>query len=170
MSVLPDLLAPGLKLVIVGTAAGRASALKGCYYAGPGNRFWRTLHEVGLTPIELRPDEYARLIDYGIGLTDLAKGAFGADADLKPADFDRIRLRSVIKTTAPYAVAFNGKNATAQFFGVRSKKIDYGRQEETIGRTLIYACPQTSAFNRHWSREPWDEVARAVMALQTSHA
>ena len=40
---------------------------------GPGNRFWRTLHEVGLTPTELRPDEYARLLNHGIGLTDLAR-------------------------------------------------------------------------------------------------
>jgi hypothetical protein len=35
------------------------------------------------------------LLDHGIGLTDLAKGALGADADLKPEDFDRMRLRSV---------------------------------------------------------------------------
>ena len=142
MSVLPDLLAPGLKLVIVGTAAGRASALKGCYYAGPGNRFWRTLHEVGLTPIELRPDEYARLIDYGIGLTDLAKGAFGADADLKPADFDRIRLRSVIKTTAPYAVAFNGKNATAQFFGVRARRSITADRKKRSGERSSTPAPK----------------------------
>src|SRR6516164_6548302 len=33
-----------------------------------------------LTPIVVRPDEYGRLLHYGIGLTDLAKGAFGADA------------------------------------------------------------------------------------------
>src|SRR2546427_10087333 len=46
---LPDLLAPSLRVVFVGTAAGRESAAK-CYYAGRGNRFWRTLHEVGLTP------------------------------------------------------------------------------------------------------------------------
>ena len=58
--------------MIVGTAAGRVSARRGLYYAG--NRFWRTLHEVGLTPIELRPGEHGKLLDYGIGLTDLAKG------------------------------------------------------------------------------------------------
>jgi double-stranded uracil-DNA glycosylase len=58
MSILPDLLAPGLDLVVVETAAGRTSAERQCYYAGPGNRFWRTLHEVSLTAIELRPDEY----------------------------------------------------------------------------------------------------------------
>jgi Uracil DNA glycosylase superfamily len=92
--ILPDLLANNLDLVIVGTAAGRVSAKRGLYYAGPGNRFWRTLHEVGLTPIELQPDDYAKLLDYRIGLTDFAKGTCGADSNLKPADFGRMRLRS----------------------------------------------------------------------------
>jgi hypothetical protein len=86
IAILPDLLANDLDLVIVGTAAGSVSARRGLYYAGPGNRFWRTLHEVGLTPMELRPDEYAKLLDYG-RMTDLAKGACGADSNLKPADF-----------------------------------------------------------------------------------
>jgi hypothetical protein len=40
----------------------------------------------GLNADRATPEEYAREIDYGIELTDLAKGAFGADATLKPAD------------------------------------------------------------------------------------
>ena len=32
--VLPDLLRPGLRLVVCGTAAGAVSAAKGAYYAG----------------------------------------------------------------------------------------------------------------------------------------
>ena len=43
---LPDILQPNLKVVFCGTAAGDASAKKRAYYAGPGNRFWKTLHEV----------------------------------------------------------------------------------------------------------------------------
>jgi TDG/mug DNA glycosylase family protein len=97
MTILPDVLAPGLDVVIVGTAAGRVSAARRCYYAGHGNRFWRTLREVGLTPTELEPAEYARLLDYRIGLTDLAKTAFGADATLRPEDFDRMRLRRSLR-------------------------------------------------------------------------
>ena len=53
--ILPDLLAPGMRVVFCGTAPGTASARAGAYYAGPGNRFWATLHEVGLTPILLAP-------------------------------------------------------------------------------------------------------------------
>ena len=142
IAILPDLLANDLDLVIVGAAAGRASAKRGLYYAGPGNRFWRMLHEVGLTPVELWPGEYAKLLDYGIGLTDLAKGACGADSDLKPADFDRMRLRAVIKTRSPRLVAFNGKTAAARYFDVPAAQINYGRQLDTIGRTATMSAPQ----------------------------
>jgi uracil DNA glycosylase superfamily protein len=53
--VLPDVLAPGLRVVFCGYAPGTASARTGAYYAGPGNRFWITLREVGLTPLLIRP-------------------------------------------------------------------------------------------------------------------
>lgn len=120
------------------------------------------LHEVGLTPTELRPDEYARLLDHGIGLTDLAKGALGADAGLGPEDFDRMRLRAVIKAAAPRFVAFNGKTAAARFLGVPTAKVSYGRQPIVIERTAVYVCPSTTPASGHWSREPWEVLARAV--------
>jgi TDG/mug DNA glycosylase family protein len=160
IAILPDLLADNLDLVIVGTAAGSVSARRGLYYAGPGNRFWRILHEVGLTPIELQPDNYAKLLDFGIGLTDLAKGACGADSNLKPADFDRMRLRSVIKTRSPRLLAFNGKTAAARYFDVPMAQINYGRQPDTIGRMVVYVCASTSPANGHWCCEAWEELAR----------
>ncbi len=77
MNVLPDVLAPGLRIVFCGTAVGSASARRRAYYAGPGNSFWPTLFTVGLTPRQLRPEEYATVIEYGLGLTDLAKSIAG---------------------------------------------------------------------------------------------
>ncbi|MDE0408815.1 MAG: mismatch-specific DNA-glycosylase, partial [Alphaproteobacteria bacterium] len=71
--VLPDILPPGLDLAVCGAAAGRRSAEVGAYYAGSGNRFWRILHETGLTPRLLGPEEFRLLPEFGIGLTDLAK-------------------------------------------------------------------------------------------------
>jgi hypothetical protein len=69
--VLPDVLGPGLRVVFCGTAVGSASAKRGAYYAGPGNKFWPTLHAIGLTPRRLMPEEFRSVLDYGIGLTDL---------------------------------------------------------------------------------------------------
>lgn len=80
--ILSDVLAPGLRVVFCGTAVSTKSARAGAYYAGPGNAFWSTLHEVGLTPRRLDPSEYAKLPRYGIGLTDLCKLASGSDREV----------------------------------------------------------------------------------------
>jgi len=76
---LPDLLAPNLRVVFVGTAAGRHSAEVGAYYAGRGNRFWPTLREIGLTPRLFEPREFRDLLALGIGLTDMSKLRAGMD-------------------------------------------------------------------------------------------
>jgi hypothetical protein len=89
VTVLPDILEPGLRIVFCGTAAGARSAELGQPYAGPGNKFWRVLEEVCLTPTRLTPAEFRDLPRYGIGLTDLAKFASGSDSVLRSADFDR---------------------------------------------------------------------------------
>ena len=90
--ILPDLLRPGLDLVICGTAAGAISAARGAYYANPGNRFWSVLAETGLTPRRFRPEEFPSLDALGIGLTDVCKTASGQDDALPRAGFDRRRL------------------------------------------------------------------------------
>jgi len=69
-----DVLREGLKLVVCGTAAVSRSAQLKHYYTGPGNKFWRTLSELGLTPRQLAPREASLLLDFGIGLTDLVTG------------------------------------------------------------------------------------------------
>ncbi|WP_440642038.1 mismatch-specific DNA-glycosylase [Bradyrhizobium sp. PUT101] len=70
---LPDLFRPNLRLVFVGTAASTRSAELGHYYAHPGNRFWRAIHEAGITPRRYQPGEFAELIELGIGFTDFCE-------------------------------------------------------------------------------------------------
>lgn len=69
MVILPDILAPNLSVVFCGTAVADASALRGHYYAGRGNKFWEFLHASGLTTELLRPEDDVRLPSFGIGLT-----------------------------------------------------------------------------------------------------
>jgi mismatch-specific thymine-DNA glycosylase len=68
--MLPDYLVAGLRVVIVGTAAGDASAARGHYYAGRGNQFWKLLRTSGLVLLPLRLDDDGSLPSFGIGLTD----------------------------------------------------------------------------------------------------
>jgi TDG/mug DNA glycosylase family protein len=162
--VLPDVLAPDLRLVVCGSAAGAKSAAVGAYYAGPGNRFWPTLYRTGLTPALLQPAEFRSALLHGIGLTDIAKKVSGADSELRAGDFDRDGLRARIETFQPRVLAFNGKNAGARFFNA---PVDYGWQaNRSIGSTRIYVTPSTSAAARaFWDEEPWRELAGAVRSL-----
>ena len=157
IAVLPDVLAPDLRVVFCGSAAGTASARAGAYYAGPGNRFWPTLHEVGLTPHPLAPRDFPIVIDYGIGLTDLAKYKFGPDMSLSSAADDPAALRTKILRHRPRTVAFVGKRAAAV---VLARRVGYGRQPETIGTTTIHVLPSPSGAARaFWDIEPWYALA-----------
>ena len=161
MHILEDLLRPELRLVICGTAAGTRSAEIGAYYAGPGNKFWRTIHTIGLTPHLIVPEDWRSLDTFGIGFTDMAKNHFGMDKDLPAGCFDAGRLRAAIEEVQPRTLAFNGKAAARAFFG--SGPIGYGRHEETVGKTAIWVLPSTSgAASGAWSIGPWQELADVI--------
>jgi TDG/mug DNA glycosylase family protein len=162
--VLPDVLTPGLRVVFCGYAPGTASARAGAYYAGPGNRFWITLHEVGLTPLLLRPAEFARLPEFGIGLTDVSKTASGSDREVGRRGVDPARLAAAVNSASPDHLAFNGKNAARAALG---RPVQYGPQPERIGGATTWVLPSTSGAARgFWAIGPWRDLAQA--ALSTS--
>lgn len=162
----PDLLAPGLKLVFCGTALGRRSAQERAYYAHPGNLFWRTLHDVGLTPERIAPRDYARLLDHGIGLTDLAKRHYGNDAELPADAFDVPTLRDKIAGLRPGILAFTSKTGASAFLGRPTGRIAPGLQPETIGETRLFVLPSPSGSARvYWDRAAWEALAAQVKAL-----
>jgi TDG/mug DNA glycosylase family protein len=164
--VLPDTLRPGLRLVFCGTAAGTASAKAKAYYAGPGNAFWRTLREVGLTPVQLVPAEYVRLPEFGIGLTDICKVRHGSDVEVGTTEFDVDGLRARVAEVGPAFLAFNGKNAGR---GALERAVAYGRQEEQIGGAQAWVLPSTSGAARgYWDIGPWQELARACGTPENS--
>jgi TDG/mug DNA glycosylase family protein len=164
--ILPDILAAGLRVIFCGTAAGKVSAKKRAYYAGPGNRFWPTLYEIKLTPRRLEPVEFPKALEFGIGLTDVAKAVSGADSDLPRHGFDAESLRRKITQWAPEALAFNGKRAAKEFFG---GSVSYGRQSERVGSTVVFVLPSTSgAARRYWDISYWHELAEFVLGSRFS--
>lgn len=141
------------------SCVGTASAAAGHYYAGRGNKFWKTLAEVGLTPEVLEPRVYERLLDYGIGLTDVVKDQAGGDASIDfTAPSGAVALRAKIEMFEPRILCFNGKCAAQAFFGTGA--IGYGLQPETIGPTVLFVAPSTSgAASGSWSLDTWKELA-----------
>jgi TDG/mug DNA glycosylase family protein len=163
----PDLLAPGLRLVFCGTALGRRSAEARAYYAHPNNLFWRTLHEVGLTPKRIAPQDYAQLLDHGIGLTDLSKHHFGNDADLPADALDGDALRARILAVAPAMLAFTSKKGASIALGRPTGRIALGLQADRIGETRLFVLPSPSGAARgYWDKSVWQMLADHVHGLR----
>jgi TDG/mug DNA glycosylase family protein len=162
----PDVLAPGLRLVFCGTALGRRSAEQRAYYAHPNNLFWRTLHETGLTPERIAPSDYAGLLAHGIGLTDLAKRHFGNDAELPGDAFDVAALRGKIMRYQPAMLAFTSKTGASAFLDRPTGRIALGLQPEMIGATRLFVLPSPSGTARsYWNKAVWEALAAEVRAM-----
>src|SRR5690349_2417782 len=129
--IVPDLLAPNLRLVFCGTAPSAISAREKAYYANPANQFWPTLHRVGITPRLLKPQEYPELLKMGIGMTDLCKTVSGNDDELPAEALEREKLTGKIRKYQPALVAFTSKNSASIYLG---RKVEYGLQHETLGK------------------------------------
>lgn len=155
--LVPDLLAPNLRLVFCGTAPSTASAKAKAYYAKPGNQFWPALHRVGITPRLFPPQEYAKLLPLGIGLTDLCKTVSGNDDQLPRGAIDPQSVRDKIVRYKPQLVAFTSKHGASLFFG---RKVAFGLQEETLGKTRFFVlCSPSGRARRFWREELWQELA-----------
>ena len=159
--LVPDLLAPGLDLVLCGTAPSPTSYRARAYYANPGNAFWATLDAVGLTPERLTPDRYRELLTLGIGLTDLNKTEYGSDHELSAPAMDAPALRAKLRRFRPAAVAFTSKHAASWALGVKSPA--YGRQAERLEGAVAFVLASPSGRARSfWTIEPWREAAAFV--------
>jgi len=163
MPILPDVLAPGLDIVFCGTGAGAWSARVGAYYGKPGNRFWPTLHAIGLTPRRLDPAEFASVTAFGLGLTDVAKEHVGQDEAIDLARVDAAALHAKISAFAPLWLAFTSKRAASLALGRPTAAIPYGEQAERIGASRLFVLTSPSgAATSHWSIAPWSDLATRV--------
>jgi TDG/mug DNA glycosylase family protein len=164
--VLPDLLAPGLRLVFCGTAPGTVSAALRQYYAHPQNKFWRVLYDVRLTPLLLKPSQYADLLGLGIGLTDISKKSFGMDNQLPRGSLGAeavAALRKRMEKFRPSVLAFTSLTGGRKFLGARAA---FGLQPTMIGPTAIWVLPSPSpAAHWNWDATIWRELADAVKSV-----
>jgi TDG/mug DNA glycosylase family protein len=169
--ILPDYLAPDLRLVICGTAAGDASAARGHYYAGPGNKLWEHLYLAGFTPIRLRPEDDGNILIYGIGLTDVAKQAHGTDERISRDAYDAEAFLAKMSAFRPAWVAFHGKTSAkviSRHLG-RGADVAYGEQEWMIAKSKVFVLPSSSGANqrRDYDGRPdrlswFEELARVA--------
>ena len=175
MRTLPDYLRKGMKLVLVGCNPGERSARVGHYYAGRGNQFWPIMYESGVIPEPLDYNDDKRLVEFGIGLTDLVKRPTKAVEELRREDFaeGRIVLAQKLEEFAPRVVAFNGKLPYEQFAQRRCK---YGLQTQQLYGAQVYVLPPTGGHDgrnkaervKHF-RKLARLVERATKAREAQH-
>jgi double-stranded uracil-DNA glycosylase len=148
---LPDYLQPGLKVVFVGFNPGERSARIGHYYAGRGNQFWNFLYESGLVETRLRPEDDHRVLEFGLGLTDVVKRWSRSSNSLRAIDYKKgiPRLLTKLRHVRPRAVAFNGKLAYQKVVGAPAP---LGLQRETLSGARIFVLPSTSGRNGSLTR------------------
>ncbi|MDQ3876029.1 MAG: mismatch-specific DNA-glycosylase, partial [Actinomycetota bacterium] len=158
---LPDVLAPGLAIVFCGINPGRVSAAAGAHFANPRNDFWRLLHDAGLTPRLLRPEEQWELPRFGYGITNAASRTTAGSGDLRRADFAGAaeRLLAIAVELRPRLIAFVGKEAYRGTFGDRP---ELGLQDRRLAETRLFVLPSTSPAN---AAVPYPERLRWFRAL-----
>ncbi len=152
-SALPDILAPGLRVLFCGINPGRVSAAAGHHFANPRNDFWRLLHAAGFTPRLLEPTEQAELPSFGLGVTNAAHRTTPGSGDLRRSDFagSLARLEAIAAGLRPGWIGFVGKEA---YRGVFAERAELGAQERRLVDTRLFVAPSTSPAN---AAVPWDE-------------
>ncbi|XP_068223371.1 trithorax group protein osa-like isoform X3 [Palaemon carinicauda] len=172
---LPDHLAPNLDIVIIGINPGLFAAYKGHHYAGPGNHFsscnnqgfeedknnysvtrrsdvyqlpiGKCLYLSGLIPEPLTSEDDFRLLEHGIGFTNIVARTTRGSADLTRKEIKEGGqiLLSKLQRFQPRIAVFNGKGIYEIFSG--KKEFTFGRQPEKIEgtRTHVWVMPSSSA-------------------------
>src|SRR6185503_15217950 len=149
-ATVPDLVAPGLRVLVCGINPSLYSAAMACHFARPGNRFWPALHASGLTPRLLAPWEGDELLALGIGITNLVDRATAGADELSP---DEIRagvrpLRAKVRRLRPRVVAVLGIGAYRIAFA--SPRAELGPQPEPFGPARLWVLPNPSGLNAHY--------------------
>jgi TDG/mug DNA glycosylase family protein len=149
--LLPDVIAPGLDVLLCGINPGLWSAATGHHFARPGNRFWPALHRSGFTPRQLRPDEQDLLPGWGLGITNLAARASARADELSREELTAgaAILRAKVGRYAPRWLAVLGVTAYRTAFGVKDAKV--GPQESAaLAPTNLWILPNPSGLNAHY--------------------
>lgn len=146
----PDLVRPGLAVLLVGINPSLWSAAIGRHFGNPANRLWPTLHAAGITPRRLHPLEADELLEHGYGITNLVPRATREAAQITD---DELRagvavLEALVAAERPGCVAFLGLSAYRTAY--RRPKAVVGLQDHRIAGAGVWLLPNPSGLNAHY--------------------
>lgn len=171
MKTLPDLLRKGMKVVIVGCNPSESAVRVGHYYSGRGNEFWPLLFQGRVVPEPFDYHDDKRVIEFGVGLTDLVKKPTKTAEDLSRQDFaeGRVVLSQKLEEFGPHVVAFNGRQTYEQF---AQRKCKVGLQKELLYGARVYVLPLTGGPEGKGRAEKlrhFRKLAQLVSKTQKGH-
>ena len=159
-TTIPDVVAPGLRVLFAGINPGLYSAATGYHFARPGNRFWPALYAAGFTDRVLHPAEQGDLLPLGLGITNVVARAT-ARADELTADEVRAGgrvLTAKVTRLGPHWLAIVGITVYRTAFDRPGATT--GQQEQTLGDTRVWVLPNPSGLNAFWTTPKLVEAFR----------
>ncbi len=144
---IPDVAAPGLRVLFAGINPGLYSAAVGHHFARPGNRFWLALHLSGFTDRLLRPDEQELLLGLGLGITNVVARSSARADELRPGELiaGGLLLAAKVRRLRPRWLAVVGVTAYRTAFSAPGAAV--GPQDARIGQTSVWVLPNPSGLN-----------------------
>jgi double-stranded uracil-DNA glycosylase len=161
----PDLVAPGLRVLFCGINPGLYSGATGHHFARPGNRFWPALYRAGFSDRLLPAWEEDRLLERGYGITNLVARATATADELTREELmaGRRRLERRARSSGAAWVAVLGVGAYRTAFG-RPRAV-IGRQTESLAGAGLWILPNPSGLNAHYQLP---DLVREFAALRAA--
>ncbi|CAG9606333.1 mismatch-specific DNA-glycosylase [Pseudoneobacillus rhizosphaerae] len=149
MKPIPDHITENLTILFVGFNPSIRSSETGHHFANPNNRFWKILHESGLTPKRLDTSEDNTLVDLGYGLTNIVARPTKTALEITKEEYisGKAELRKKIEKYKPKYVCFVGKGVYQEYSG--KKDVPWGVQDgSVVDDTIDFVAPSSSGLVR----------------------
>ncbi|MBP2634889.1 MAG: mug [Firmicutes bacterium] len=149
MKPVSDIIAPNLKILFIGFNPGSRSAQTGHHFAGYSNKFWKLLAASGLTPYQFTPEEDCKLLDLGLGITNIVARPSRTAAEITKAEFQagRLLLQEKLAFHKPLVACYAGVGVYREF--ARQAKVVCGWQTENVVTGVAdFVVPSPSGLTR----------------------
>jgi TDG/mug DNA glycosylase family protein len=161
----PDVIAPRLKVLFCGINPGLYTAAVGHHFARPGNRFWPALYAAGFTDTLVSPFAERELLRSGYGVTNVVMRTTATADELTREELRAggKQLSAKVRRYKPAFLAVLGLGAYRTAW--ERPKAVIGRQDETLGETVIWVLPNPSGLNAHYQAK---DLARLFSELKVA--
>jgi TDG/mug DNA glycosylase family protein len=163
----PDLIGPGMRLLVVGINPGLWTAASQTHFAHPGNRFYPALLLAGIITREIDRShgmtdaDRAHLVARGIGITNIVHRTTAKASELTSTELRAggEALREFVASQRPAVVAIAGVTAYRTAFARPGAVV--GEQPERFEGARLWVVPNPSGLNAHETIESLAVAYRA---------